>query len=300
MGFRALIVAVDERRMGGLVAAAKNACDSVEAIVIGDEKLAESVSKAGIDAVTWLKAEEGVPPEAYAPQVACGFAASGFQLVISNDGPEARMVLGAVSGAIGAAVVGNVIDVAVEGDRLVAKRAIANGLAIESVAANGSLAAIYVGEDAELVPRETLISDFDATTPSAKVVGVMEATTSGLADARRVVGVGMGVAARDNLPIVEGLASALGAEIACTLPCCDDMRWYGSDRVLGSSHNTASPDLYVAVGISGSPNHTSGFRDAKVAVAINNDPDAEIFSKCKYGICGDLFDVVPALTAALS
>ncbi len=78
------------------------------------------------------------------------------------------------------------------------------------------------------------------------------------------------------------------------------MHWYTADRVLGSSHNSAAPELYVAVGISGSPNHTSGVRDAKVIVSINNDENAEIFQHSKYGILGDLYKVVPALTQALS
>ena len=77
------------------------------------------------------------------------------------------------------------------------------------------------------------------------------------------------------------------------------MRWFDAHRVVGSSHNSIAPDLYIAVGISGQPQHLSGVRDAKVVLAINSDPDARIFRNCDYGILGDLYKVVPALTAAL-
>lgn len=293
-----LIIATDARRIGGIVAAARTLGESVDAVAVGDSALAEEIAAAGVDKVLHFAVDTNVPPEAYAGQVAAKAKEVGVNVVISNDGPAARVILGAVAGALGAAVVGSVVELGNDGG-LTAGRLVANEKAIETVRAQNALAAVYVGADEDIVAGSAPIEAVSVEAPADTVVAVEQAGGSGLSDARRVVGVGMGVAARDNLPLVEDLAKALGAEIACTLPCCDDMRWYGSDRVLGSSHNTAAPDLYVAVGISGSPNHTSGFRDAKMAVAINKDPDAEIFTKCKYGIVGDLFDVVPVLTAAL-
>ena len=69
---------------------------------------------------------------------------------------------------------------------------------------------------------------------------------------------------------------------------------------MGSSHNSASPELYLALGVSGSPNHLSGVKDAGTVVAVNNDPDAEVFKHCDYGIVCDLYEFVPALKAALA
>jgi electron transfer flavoprotein alpha subunit len=94
------------------------------------------------------------------------------------------------------------------------------------------------------------------------------------------------------------LAGVINAEIACTLPICDDLRWLPSHRVVGSSHSQIAPELYIAVGISGQAQHISGIRDAKIVVAINIDPEAGIFKNCNYGITGDLYKIVPALASA--
>ena len=87
--------------------------------------------------------------------------------------------------------------------------------------------------------------------------------------------------------------------MACTLPVSEDSHWYPAEQVLGSSHNSASPDLYIALGISGSPNHMSGVKGARVVVAVNNDDKAEVFKRCDYGVVADLYDFVPALKGAL-
>ena len=121
-----------------------------------------------------------------------------------------------------------------------------------------------------------------------------------LASANRVVGVGRGLTSKDQLALAEALASALDAEIACSLSLCDDYRWFEHGRVVGTSTQRIAPRLYVSVGISGQPQHMTGVRGAKTIVAINNDLEAPIFRACAYGIVGDLNKVVPALTAALS
>lgn len=122
--------------------------------------------------------------------------------------------------------------------------------------------------------------------------------TVDLGKAARIVAVGRGIKGQEHLRIVEELAQALGAELAASRPICD-AGWLPMDRQVGSSGQTVAPRLYVAVGISGAIQHIVGMKGAQTIVAINKDPDAPIFEVADYGIVGDLFDVVPAIVAAL-
>jgi electron transfer flavoprotein alpha subunit len=109
-----------------------------------------------------------------------------------------------------------------------------------------------------------------------------------------IVSVGRGIKEKDNLPVVEALASALGAELAASRPICDN-GWLPMERQVGSSGQTVSPKLYLAVGISGAIQHLVGMKGSKTVVAINKDENAPIFETADYAVVGDLFEVVPAL-----
>jgi electron transfer flavoprotein alpha subunit len=124
------------------------------------------------------------------------------------------------------------------------------------------------------------------------------AQTVDLGSAPLIVAVGRGIKEAENLPIVQELASALGAEIAASRPICDN-GWLPMERQVGSSGQTVSPKVYVAVGISGAIQHLVGMKGSQCIVAINKDAEAPIFEVADYGIVGDLFEVVPALTEAL-
>jgi electron transfer flavoprotein alpha subunit len=124
------------------------------------------------------------------------------------------------------------------------------------------------------------------------------AQTVDLGSAQLIVSVGRGIREAENLPIVQALATALGAELAASRPICDN-GWLPMERQVGSSGQSVAPKLYLAVGISGAIQHLVGMKGSQCIAAINKDADAPIFEIADYGIVGDLFEVVPALTQAI-
>ncbi len=119
-----------------------------------------------------------------------------------------------------------------------------------------------------------------------------------LTKAEIIVAVGRGIKSQENIALAQQLADALGGELAASRPICD-AGWLPIDRQIGSSGQTVTPKLYVALGISGAIQHLVGMKNATTIVAVNKDPEAPIFDIADYGIVGDIFDVIPALTEEL-
>jgi electron transfer flavoprotein alpha subunit len=119
-----------------------------------------------------------------------------------------------------------------------------------------------------------------------------------LTQAPLIVAIGRGIKAPENISQAEAVARAMGAEIAASRPICDE-GWLPMERQIGSSGQTVAPKLYLALGISGAIQHVVGMKGARTIVAINKDQNAPIFEIADYGVVGDIFEIMPALTEEL-
>ncbi|WP_318837648.1 MULTISPECIES: FAD-binding protein [unclassified Providencia] len=118
--------------------------------------------------------------------------------------------------------------------------------------------------------------------------------------ARLVVSIGRGIGSQENIAIAKTLADTIGAEIACSRQVAENEKWMEHERYVGISNLMLKPELYLAVGISGQIQHMVGANGAQTIVAINKDKNAPIFQFADYGIVGDLFKILPALTQQLA
>ena len=285
-----------------LVSRGRDLGGQLVAVVAGDRSCAEAVAVSGVDKVLWLGDPGRAPVEAWAPAVADLVAQAVPRVVLTAGRPAERVLAGAVSARLGAPALTMVSSVRVEADAVIVTHATFGGIAEETVRVDGPVVIIdeggSVGSD-----RPVSIEEVNAAgTPTLTVLEnrPSSATRVDLGKARRVVAVGRGLARREGLAMVEELAKALDAEIACSRPLAEGLGWLSRDRYIGVTGQHVHPDLYVAVGISGQLQHVVGCRDAGTVVVVNCDAKAPYFGECDYGIVGDLARVVPALTAALA
>jgi electron transfer flavoprotein alpha subunit len=133
-----------------------------------------------------------------------------------------------------------------------------------------------------------------------KVVGRNPKQFAGvrITEAEAIVSFGRGLKKKEDIPIIEELAKTINGVVGCSRPVAEDLKWLPIDQYVGLSGQKVAPKLYVACGISGQIQHITGIQNARVVVCVNTDSKAPIFEYADYGIVGDLYKVVPALTEA--
>lgn len=296
------ILVADDMSAAHVAGVAAKSGAPFEALVFGSAERAAAVAALGAGAVTLYDTSDTLA-EALAPAIAERAAQEQPAAVICSDDATARAIAGAVAVKLSAAVATAVTGVSVAGGKTVVEHFVAEAAAVQALETTAPVVCIVAdgGDEADAgAPVEVAAGAASALDCLAVLATNCDAgAANGLLSAERVVGVGLGIGAKENLALVEELAAALGAEIACTLPLCDNYHWFEHSRVVGTSTQKISPRLYLTLGSSGAPQHMTGVRGAKIIVAVNNDPEAPIFRECAYGIVGDAKKVLPVLAAAV-
>jgi electron transfer flavoprotein alpha subunit len=270
-----------------------------------DENTAKTLASLGADVVVLLKAANAAT-ETLAPEIADYCARQQASIVLVGGTLRGKHVAAQVAAKLGAGMTTDAKTLAVVGDKLECTRILYAGLAVceeelslpavATIPARTFLAPAGNGTSAKIETLEVKPDD-RVTVTSTSSIG-----TEGvdITAAHKLVCVGRGFRAKDDLKLAEDLASALkDAELACTRGIAEDEHWLPLERYIGISGQTVKPELYLAAGLSGQVQHMVGCRESKVIVAINNDERAPIFEAADYGIVGDLYQVLPLLTAAL-
>ncbi|MDC4233043.1 electron transfer flavoprotein subunit alpha/FixB family protein [Actinomyces sp. B33] len=253
-------------------------------------------SVTGVDRIIHVPVAENTPAEAYAGVVAGLLADAGSDVVLTANRPAERAFAGAVAAALALPIIVGATSVGAD----TAEVARYGGLTNETVEFNGAVLVLDGGAATQAggpAPETHEAAPMGATVVSAQPASSGPAN---LAAARRIVSCGRGFKSEEDLAIARSLADALGAETACSRPLAEGTAWMTKDRYIGVSGMRVSPDLYIALGISGQVQHTSGMAGSKIVVAVNTDANAPIFRIADYGIVGDIYEVVPALAAALA
>jgi electron transfer flavoprotein alpha subunit len=302
---RPSLEAVSEaRRLAGALGA------TVQAVLIGQgvSSLAAEVASHGADRVH-------VFDDAALGSYATESFARALAQVVTQEKPAAVLVpctaMGKdlaprVAARVGAGLVSDVVKLEVKDGRLEARRPVYAGKALATVRWEGEpqMATLRpnvfpLGAPEASRRFETVPARADTGAPRARVLSVQAAGAGKveLTEAQIIVSGGRGLKGPENFHLVEELASALGAAVGASRAVVD-AGWVDHQMQVGQTGKTVSPTLYVAAGISGAIQHLAGMSSSKVIVAINKDADAPIFKVADYGIVGDVFEVLPKLTAA--
>jgi electron transfer flavoprotein alpha subunit len=296
--------------LAGAQALAKQTGWTVEAAVVGGgESIATLAAEIAKTAVAKVYAIEDASLDRYTPD---GFVAAlknfidskGPKLVLLPHTYQVRDFAPKLAATLGAVLVSDAVGCKYADGKLLFTRQMFQGkfAADISLAGDGPWFAsfqtgAYRGDQVE--PGAAAVETVNAVTgeirtkPEAPFQEAKQAVD--LSQAEIIVSVGRGIKEQKNIAMAQALADALGGEIAASRPICD-AGWLPMERQVGSSGQTVSPKLYLALGISGAIQHIVGMKGSKNIIAINKDTEAPIFEIADVAVVGNLFEIVPALT----
>jgi electron transfer flavoprotein alpha subunit len=222
---------------------------------------------------------------------------------------EGKEVAGRLAVKIGSGVLTDAVDLADDGGTPVAEQSIFGGAIIVKSKVTTGIPIVAVRPNAvppEAAPAEAAVELLSVTlSDAAKGTHITERVAQErserpeLTEASIVVSGGRGVGNAENFALIEGLADRLGAAVGASR-AATDAGWYPHQFQVGQTGKTVSPQLYLAVGISGAIQHRAGMQTSKTIMVINKDPEAPIFELADFGVVGDLFKVVPQLTEEIT
>jgi electron transfer flavoprotein alpha subunit len=246
-------------------------------------------------------------PEGYARAVAERVLSGGYATVVFAASAQGKDLAPRVAARLGVPLAADVTDVAVDGGAVIVTRPVYAGKALLKVKVTASPAVVSLRpnvftpvERPKAGTAETVAVSGDAGRVVVKGVKAAAGGSLDVAEAPIVISGGRGLKEPANFKLLEELARAFAGKAAVGASrAVVDAGWRPHGDQVGQTGKTVSPSLYIAIGISGAIQHLAGMRTAKVIVAINKDKDAPIFKVADYGIVGDLFEIVPALTEAI-
>ncbi|MFN6946718.1 MAG: electron transfer flavoprotein subunit alpha/FixB family protein [Cytophagaceae bacterium] len=288
--------------------AAKNSNTSVTALVVGDLSSDQVAlpGKFGASKVLQVKNEKLAQAQSqpYASVITAAAEKEGADLIIMAKSSLADAMASRVAARLKAGLVTNVVDLPGKSGFSV-KKSIFTGKAFANVEIKSAKKVITISKNAFPATEsggQASIESFDPQIPESdfKVKVTNTEKASGdvlLTEADVVVSGGRGLKGPENWHLVEELAKSLGAATGCSKPV-SDMDWRPHHEHVGQTGVKVSPNLYIALGISGAIQHLAGVNSSKVIVVVNKDPEAPFFKAADYGIVGDVFEVVPKLIEA--
>ena len=289
---------------------------TVSAVVVGKsvDALANELAGKNIAEVLQIEHEllESYTPDGFCVALKQVIESAKPQLVLFPHTYQVRDFAPKLAAMLGKGMIGDSIGYRLEGGRLVFVRQMFQGKTAADVTflgegpwfasfQSGSFRADQVAaSEGGAKPVKRVTVELKAEQIRTKPLELFKEAKSAvdLTQAPLIVAVGRGIKAPENIPQAEAVAKAMGAEIAASRPICDE-GWLPMERQIGSSGQTVTPKLYLALGISGAIQHVVGMKGARTIVAINKDQNAPIFEIADYGVVGDIFEIMPALAEEL-